>query len=435
MNKSLKDRIILIKTIQSAANNLHNSSVITATEFDTVLNIVNKIRENKQEFLSLSTSGGDSVSYYSFKKDAKRRVKTTFGRYVRRRLNIKDSEISHKVLDKLSAEIKKILSINDLDKQITVVNGSDIINEYRNAKAGSCMTGCECDKVQIYALNKDKVWLVLHDKARAILWKTDEGEYVLDRVYPAQCHSVEIIRKWAELKGYVLRKNPDRVIETGLKAELSDNKIHSVTLKHRNIFPYMDTFSFGKCNPKEEKIIVVKNDPKFGNMILHNTQGSYERAKVCYKCECKVNNGEHIVGSDNNLYCYTCYDTMFFLCDYCGNDKVIEDGKNILSSGYCLCNNCIKYAEKCKGCGCREYSINMSKISVDEYYCYECYVEKLFGCSKCKKRYPKKYFAINDICIDCFDGEICFNCNKKILPKERILINKNGNTICFECGE
>jgi len=375
MNDILKDRIKLLSAIKKAYNEMMKEERYK-NDVGSIKEILKLIRANKEEFLSISQEDKQLITYAKNEKDkynTKTRIQTTFGRYVRRRLYMDESKISHETLDVLTANIKNIIFESDLDQQIKVINGGDIIEQYRTSKAVSCMTGNECEKVELYALNPDKVSLVMHDTARALLWKTNEDKFVLDRVYPAQCHSVKIIRQWATLKGYVLRTNPDKVINTGSKATLSDRKIHSVTLKHRGIFPYMDTFSYGLYG---SEVVTVKNNPKFGNMILHSVHGEYELAKICCNCDCRVNDGDYNHIADDGIYCLNCFNKMFFCCDCCGDYHLVsKSDKLILPSGHYLCKNCKECKSivvACKNCKIIDFKSNMA-LDNDQYCCYNCY--------------------------------------------------------------
>jgi len=436
MNKIFADRIRLIGALKVACKEMENSC-----DSNDILNIkdsIVKIRSDVNDFLSISQKDKASVSYSKNSEDKlnnKNRIRTTLGKYIRRRIGKKPNAISDVALDLFIAKVKTIISIKEIDNQITIIKGKDIIEEYRKAgnSSHSCMTGSECEKVQLYALNSDKVSLVLHDKARALLWTTDDGTVVLDRVYPAQCHSVELIRKWADLKGFVKRTDPDRVIETGFLAKTTDEKTHTVTLKHRGIFPYMDTFVYAKLY---DDYIVAKNDPNFGNITMHSVSGGYRTAKICFKCDCRVNNVDHVTANDGYVYCYACFDRMFFNCDYCGEHKMIEDGKNILPSGHCLCENCTEsYTEKCKCCGMREYSDNMHYYENDGYYCWECYSENFINCFKCGERFKREDFIVNNICVNCFKYEKCEHCEVEIKDINQHVYIENGKIICIICGE
>lgn len=426
----MTDRTLLLSAINNAIEEL-NSEKIPNKDLNNLILVESLINSDNDKNLSISKNDTDKVSYSRKYGGGNKRISTTLARYIRRQLKMGVSDITDASLDAFIATVKKVIARKDIEKDIRIVTGPDVITEYRNADCNShsCMTGSECEKVELYALNPDKVSLILYKNARALLWVCDDGTYVLDRIYPAQCHSIQIIRDWAESKGYVLRKNSDRVVETGEKAHLTDGKIHTVTLKHKDVYPYMDTFVYSKLVDGK---LVAKNDPKFGNMILHNIYGGYEKAKVCYCCDCRITSGEYTVASDGNMYCYTCFDKNFFLCDCCGDYKVLDDNRNNLISGYCLCDNCISKAVTCKVCGRKDYPVHMADV-FGEHYCYECYVEALEGCGKCKKRFKKDYFVVEGICKDCFEFERCSHCEREIKEKDSVFI-ENGKVICAFCG-
>lgn len=288
--------------------------------------ILLKIRQDSGGwFLSVSADDPTKVSYCrktSDKLSEKTRTKTSLQRFVRRQLQVTAAELSDSNLDKLANLVSLYLD-DSLEQKIKIIDGDQITSLYNATNIRSCMTGpCSSYKTTIYALNKNKVKMVIfNNEVRALLWMCDDGHVVLDRAYPAGHWGVTFIRAWAKKKGYLLRNVPDSVTDERNNG-ISDGKPHIVTLLHDGIFPYMDTFKFGTIKAGSA---VMSNDPKFGSVILTNTDGSYYNREVCDHCGCAVdNNSIHYISNgqsgNNVLYCTNCFNSSAFKCTMCGQN-------------------------------------------------------------------------------------------------------------------
>ena len=317
MNKVLKHRIKLIKAMLEAKKSF--SSYNTKLIFS---NYINSIRKDTIHFLSLSE---DDYSKVSFAKTAvekfntELRVKTTLQRYFRRQLGVSVDIISDSQLDKF-CNLVALFTDESLDTKIKLFSGKQISEFYSDTVIKSCMTGaCSSFKTSLYSLNPSRVKLaIFSNEVRALLWLCDDGKYVLDRCYPAGHWGVGFLRAWARKRGYLLRNAADFVTdETNNK--ISDNKDHTVTLRHEGLFPYMDTFKYAIIGAGT---VIASNNPSFGATVLSNTDGSFYKREVCTKCGNIIDpdsDNPYMSNGDGNNYliCGKCYKKYAFACSLC----------------------------------------------------------------------------------------------------------------------
>ena len=338
MNKITKDRIKLIRGIQTALNLDFNSA-----DKKTIKNIIKKIRaDKKKHYLSLSQEIPNKVSYapkpeYKFCTD--KRVRTTLRRYIRRQLKVPVDKLSDKALFQMGrAVIGNITLYNDLEQRIKILEGHDIVRHYEKTATESCMTGDNACYVELYALNPDKVKLVvLDDYVRALLWTCDDGTVVLDRIYPSGCDAVALLQSWAKQKGYVYRVS-EGVSSNGC-VSLSDDKVHCVTVKYDEYFPYLDTFAY--ADDHYNGTMTLSNEYSFGNIELHETDGGTSLSNSYYCCCCDrslTDDERHTY--DGETYCPDCFYDRFFYCHNCG-DVFCEDDKTFIGDEV-YCPDCAK---------------------------------------------------------------------------------------------
>lgn len=238
--------------------------------------IITKIINNKK---CLGSNDKGHIVYVRDEKDIKNNMKnisTTLSRYIRRVVGIDSSYISDSDLEmfQLAFNLRYNCNDNSLLSNISIVNGDKIVEGYRDSLIGSCMTGSRSYLVEFYAVNPDKVSLVLLDKAaRALLWNTSEGK-VLDKIYGppfARC----ILRKWAEDKGYKLN---EEIIRDRLKILIN------MKMTENKLVPYMDTFRVGMLLNDRTHVILshvynninsLDNYKRENHIILNSECGGY----------------------------------------------------------------------------------------------------------------------------------------------------------------
>jgi hypothetical protein len=213
--------------------------------------------------------------------DESKRTKLSLGKYIRRQLNFSDKAFSDTALSFLCNKVKELtFSPSDIEKKITLLSGKDITNFYKNDKY-SCMSGDNSKNTQLYALNPDVVQLaVFNNKIRALLWTTDKGEKILDKIYPRNNGYDAVIKNWAYDKGYFVANN-GYAFSPFLFNKEPVEKQFKFTLKHNNVFPYLDTFRYGKI--KKDKVYLT-NWHKKGLHVFSQQDGSASfTCKFCDK--------------------------------------------------------------------------------------------------------------------------------------------------------
>jgi len=358
MDKISENRLQLIKAISSAVDielrlcpRNPDNRYIETEEYYVLCDVFNYIRKNlNNDYVSTSTKEG-CISYARNSEpfDENKRVKTTFARYIRRILNYDLSRISDATLDRFCNNVNTfLLDLDSFKKKINIINGPAVLEAYQSGiKTHSCMTEKNALKMEIIALNPDKVsMLVIEDVTRALLWVCDDGTKVLDRIYPSGSNIVPLIRKWALSEGYVLRANPDKAANSLSTIHLSDEKRHFVTLDMhgRELYPYLDTFSYGvKSNDK-----LMLSNYKFGSLCLHSPNGIPYRTIECGICygSFLLKNEETFRRIRNVSMCNNCFTNKYGYCIVC-----CRYHEHNYMHTYQVCIECFKKPSKCKDCG------------------------------------------------------------------------------------
>ena len=370
MHKITKDRVVLIRAMVDSIKDLRKlNSEIPENEIAVLETIVQKIRKDENgHFLSLATNAAANTTHVTYSKSAdskfeiQKRVMTSVTRYFSRHYGAEFQQLKDTTADKYQRRIGvrlNIASVNQLDTRIKILRGKEVKNYYKTQAAStshSCMVGsCKSHIVSLYEMNPDKVGLaVLDNEIRALIWTLDDGSTLLDRVYPAGHGKIDLVRLWAENKGYILRKNADQNI-VDKTIELSNGAKQKVTLKHGGIFPFMDTFRYGKLNGNT---VVCSNDFDFGDVKFNSDQGIYTEVFRCVKCGEKLQKQREVMNGDTIEYqhiCDACFQKMFFACAQCGKNHPLKmqgisgrGGRNYCRRCVTTMQSTIKYSE----CSC-----------------------------------------------------------------------------------
>ncbi len=412
MNKILKDRVKLIRSIQTALKEDFSEPAKKV-----ISELITTIRQDKNyHFLSISQERNGRISYAqcpAHKLDNNKRIRSTFRRYVRRQLKTSAESFSDKSLFKLGGiVVGKTISHDDLNGRIQILEGEDITDFYQNTEIESCMTGSNSWKVKLYAENPDNVKLIVLDEdvARALLWKTDDGTMVLDRIYPQGCDSVGLLQNWAANKGYIFRSST-----AADDIELSDEKYYEITLTHSGNFPFMDTFRHGEDLGNGK--IIVSNQSYFGDFELTNTNGGHSELYRCSCCNGTMSNDDRYTAFDET-YCQDCFYDRFFYCSQCGYEVRNDDRITIGDEDFCeecanklfvSCEDCSEYFEEEKLA-----TVNLSNGS-SALVCCDC-LDEYSLCSGCLE-----YFENKDM-SEINDENYCSCCTEKIAIETEELI-------------
>lgn len=142
-----------------------------------------------------------------------------------------------------------------IDSKIRVVKGEEIRYWYlydnyasiRGELGNSCMASEEAQEyLDIYCRNESKVSLIIITNSdnllisRALLWKLDDGSYLVDRIYSSITSNDHIIINWARNMGYHYKSRDGHIVSNNKRSE---SESFSVTLDEWDFvyYPYLDT--------------------------------------------------------------------------------------------------------------------------------------------------------------------------------------------------
>jgi len=259
---------------------------------------------------SFDIKGQFSYSRETDDGDSKR-VRTSFGRIMRRQYKITPDIIKDDVLAKINDIL--LQSIWNMQNMAKEVKGKDILAAYESYTGESCMSG-DCSRyVELYAKNPDKVSLIITENedgdciSKALLWRNDNDELILDRVYFASNKHMDsqAIISYAKQKGANVAYNSySGRIDEGLGQVTLD-------ITGCSYLPYMDTFRYaGSCKTGTDLkyYATFYNDDKvFGSLFHCSSTEGHDGIHDCQEC------GKTSVNNDN-------------CCFYCGAyDDTCED--------------------------------------------------------------------------------------------------------------
>jgi hypothetical protein len=257
---------------------------------------------------------------------------STIGRVVGRILRSVDYKFTDKDLEEFVNRFKSILfSLRNLDKLLEIVSGSDIRHWYsESVYAGSggtihnsCMRYRRCRNwFSVYTENPEVCSMLILKSindpekinARALIWKTINGETFMDRIYYTKQMEVGVFKKWAGDRGWYYKKEQNSSQEEDI-INSSGDKINHISVKLEkwgfHDFPYMDTLKFLDDNSG-----VLSNIEGSYSLRLESTGGG-RGEEECERCdgtesvECRDCNGR------GNVDCYRCDGDGILDCDDC----------------------------------------------------------------------------------------------------------------------
>ena len=336
----------------------------------------------------LAYSEGEKVGYTP--KPGAKRVQTTLSRFIRRRLKIPASLLDDKFIADLSA--RALAELRDPGDFITVVAGDAIVEKFVNEYGmHTCMTGDRAkDLVSMYGLNPKKISLVLFDdsniRARAILWTTDQGPRVLDRIYPNSGQHIRLMLKWAHNNNIIVRKHQGAPND----APTIEDKKFTITVKHAGTFPYLDTFNYGTVNEKESTAILCNRRQDNYRHTFGEQNGHYggQRDAICGNCEEYGHISDMYVAGTGTSYCHTCYFELYERCGHCESEIPVDsDNATCVEDVGTVCHYCIEdYYFLCHSC--EEHFATASEIrnwcsDSEKTYCDACVTDVAIYCDNC----------------------------------------------------
>jgi hypothetical protein len=223
----------------------------------------------------------DAVDQYS---DTEKKLYTTnrnpirIGRLVNSIMTAAKQPVTPKQVEDFTNAYKSAWDMmNDAFLKFDIVSGYEIVKWYNQSSyessdstlGSSCMQYDECENYfGIYTENSDVCKLVIlyadrggnikdgkfrstYIKGRALLWKTNQGDMFMDRIYTNNDSDVELFKQFAEKNGWWCKKTQNSSnIFTAQKGSSFKDPSYSVDLKwaDHEYYPYVDTLSYMKLN-------------------------------------------------------------------------------------------------------------------------------------------------------------------------------------------
>ncbi len=191
-----------------------------------------------------------------------------------------EDELIEEFVLQYKAATKKIFD-KGFDTRIENIKGSDIRkwyhhSNYKTGKGsmhGSCMRYDSCvNYFEIYEKNPEVCSLLVYrdspDKVamRALLWKLENGNFYLDRIYAADDTDKTIFINYAKRNGWLAYDTHKGSLPTDLKVKLNNLNYSK--------YPYMDTFQWFNRNSKEVRL--TRGDFESDQVRLTSAEGGYK---------------------------------------------------------------------------------------------------------------------------------------------------------------
>lgn len=194
------------------------------------------------------------------------------GRFVTAVLAGADIKVTDKEKEDFVNQYKSAFDImNDAFLKFDVVKGKDIafwydMENYESTEStlgNSCMAEVDKSYFKIYTKNENVCSLVIlygddgkvedgkfkgkKIKGRALLWKTDQGDTFMDRIYTNRDSDVDLFKQYAERNGWWCKKSQNSEHNfTAQRGTESKNPTYTVTLEESDFkhYPYVDTLTY-----------------------------------------------------------------------------------------------------------------------------------------------------------------------------------------------
>lgn len=237
------------------------------------------------------------------------------GRVIRRVLTETGYNFTDKQVEDFVNKFRsKVEAMSKID--IEIVKGEDIRKYYldinnnpskRGTIGSSCMKYERCQGyLDIYTKNKNVEMVILKSgefegkiDARAILWTTNQGIKLMDRIYYTWDFQVDLLKDYALNNGWACKTHQDSspnteyLIPNGDKPK-KENKKFDVSLEESDFdfYPYTDTLKYLNTN-----IDLISNYNNSYNGYLESTIGAITEDDPCPNC-----------GSYDGGRCWNCED-------------------------------------------------------------------------------------------------------------------------------
>jgi len=308
------------------------------------------------------------------------------------------------------------------------LRGSAIREAYGAAVGGrSCMTDDESQAyLEMYCLNPDRVSMLVfrQTSARALVWKTDEGTIVLDRLYSDSDATKTLVKKYAIDRGWVIRSN-DRPGFPGW-TDRAEYTVSDLVLPDSRFVPWQDSFRWGSLY--RDSLTISSHG--CGQDLQCQHGGPYgENRIVCESCECSIHEDDCRSSDNGESYCGSCFDDLFGWCGSCECECPIDDMRST-ECGESLCDCCYddQYTS-CEQCDSETGTNDIVCAPIwqygriqERYVCQDCADEHSPECCECGDR------AAVSTMTDSPDGQLCSDCVPDV-PAQTVSVSVLGDEI------
>jgi len=259
------------------------SETVSATSGRTYILFQWKDNDGNTRQVCLNKDAVDSYSDTEERLYKTNRNPIRIGRLVNSIMSAAKNPVTPKQVEDFSNAYKSAWDMmNDAFSKFDVVSGYDIQKWYNQSSyessdstlGSSCMQYDECEEYfGIYIDNSDvcKLVILYSDrsgsikegkykskliKGRALLWKTNQGDMFMDRIYTNNDSDVELFKQFAEKNGWWCKKTQNSSTNfTAQKGSSFKEPTYTVDLKwaEHESYPYVDTLCY---------LSMVENDPK-----------------------------------------------------------------------------------------------------------------------------------------------------------------------------
>ena len=207
------------------------------------------------------------------------KVMIRFGRYVRKHLGLGPDVIKDHKIDEVAGEIWA----DESNYEFTLVSGRALLDAYLDGVGGhTCMTGDKAVNMKLLASYPEKVRLLILSNersgftARALVWTTDDGETVMDRIYPNGGWHARPMQEYGEKRGWWVRCTNGAADPIRFYKNDKVRKDFRVTLANGGSavrFPYLDSFCYAHQNGNDLVLATAPNDNT--KWLLQSQYGGY----------------------------------------------------------------------------------------------------------------------------------------------------------------
>ena len=262
---------------------------------------------NTDKFICLNKEAIDEKSEVEQRLYTTGRNPIRIGRLVNSLMSVTGKKVTPTEVEAFSNAYKAAWEmLNDAFLKFDIVSGYKIAEWYAEENyesddstlGGSCMRYDYCAEFfGIYTENSDVVKLVilysdidgkLQDgkytsgkiKGRALLWKTNQGDMFLDRIYTNNDSDVELFKQFAEKNGWWCKKVQNSNNQfTAQRGTATKNPTYTVDLNwaDHEYYPYVDTLSLLKLNQmdaRDSSGVLANEDVINAQYELRDTEGS-----------------------------------------------------------------------------------------------------------------------------------------------------------------